>query len=110
MAHGPAGRLLLLLNAQQLCGRIRVKLLDGFELAGDGAAAGADQLLQIGAGLVQVALHLLQTRAELFKLGLDRTQDRPDLAAALLDGQRAEAICRALSSAAIVDGPATVIW
>ena len=38
-----------------------------------------------------MALHLLQTRAELFKLGLDRTQDRPDLAAALLDGQRAEA-------------------
>ena len=38
-----------------------------------------------------MALHLLQTRAELFKLGLDRTQDRPDLAGAFLDRQRAEA-------------------
>ena len=38
-----------------------------------------------------MALHLLQAGAELFKLGLDCTQNRPDLAGALLDRQRAEA-------------------
>ena len=38
-----------------------------------------------------MALHLLQAGAELFKLSLDRTQNRPDLAGAFLDCQRAEA-------------------
>ena len=43
-----------------------------------------------------MALHLLQAGAELFKLGLDRTQNRPDLAGALLDRQRAEAHLQAV--------------
>ena len=93
--HGPGGILPpLLLDAQQLCGRIRVKLLDGFELAGDGAAAGADEFFQVRAGLVQVtAPRIVQTSPLRFWMASVR-----------------KPICRALSSAAMVDGPATVIW
>ena len=86
-----AGLRRVLLQAQQPGRGLRVQLLHGFQLAGNGTAARSDQFLQIGAGLVEMALHLLQTRAELLKLGLHGPQNGPDFARTFLDGQRPEA-------------------
>ena len=78
---------------------------DGAQLAVDLARPGADQLVQLLAGLFDALLRRFQHAAEGLKLGFDGAEDVPDLAAALLDRQRAEAHLQAVEQRGEVVGP-----
>ena len=69
----------------------RIELVDRLQLALNHPRACADELIEFFIRLIQPLLGHRQYVVELIKFCFHRTQDRPDLAAALLDRQRSEA-------------------
>ncbi|MPM71883.1 hypothetical protein SDC9_118854 [bioreactor metagenome] len=67
-----------------------VELFHRAEVSCDGARAGADELLQFVIHLLQALSGTCKDVGKLLKLGLDRAEHAPDLAAALLNCKRAE--------------------
>ena len=66
------------------------------QLAADGTAAHANEIIQLFVGLAQALLHLGKSLPELVKFGLHRTQQLPYLTGTLLDGKGLEAHLQAV--------------
>ena len=71
-------------------------LFHTFELGADLAGAGADQLIQISADLLQMLLRGFQHLTKLVKFRFYRPKDRPDFSGTLLNGQSLEAHLQAV--------------
>ncbi len=81
---------------QELLGLRGRQGLHLFEFPRDGAGTLAQEIVHGIAGGMDILLCLLQHAPEFLKLGLDRAQDLPDLAAAFLQRQSAEAHLQAV--------------